>query len=174
MTPNGTWTLNSQMYLRTLNAYPRGPNFGPFRSTISVFHKIAENRKCTEWPQTELEHLTVKSSVYTLNTYPRGPNFAPFRSTIKIQGCRKSETHRMTPTWTWTLNSQKYSVYTKYLPMRRKFCSVSLFDQRFQRYHTSYNSQLTPMLNIRKRKKMPKIQKLKLHNSLHNFGRDPP
>ncbi len=31
--------------------------------------------------QTELEHLTVKSTPYTLNTYPSGPNFGPFRST---------------------------------------------------------------------------------------------
>ncbi len=30
--------------------------------------------------QTELEHLTVKSTLYTLNTYPWGPNFRPFRS----------------------------------------------------------------------------------------------
>ncbi len=38
--------------------------------------------QCTEWPQTDPEHLTVKSTLYTLNTYPWGPPFAPFRSTI--------------------------------------------------------------------------------------------
>ncbi len=32
-------------------------------------YKVAKNRKCTKWPQTELEHLTVKSTLYTLNTY---------------------------------------------------------------------------------------------------------
>ncbi len=31
-------------------------------------------------------------------------------------GENKSEMHRMTPSWTWTLNGQKYSIYTKYLP----------------------------------------------------------
>ncbi len=36
--------------------------------------------KCAEWPQTELEHLTVKSTPYTLNSYPWGTNFAPLRS----------------------------------------------------------------------------------------------
>ena len=38
--------------------------------------------KCTQWPQTELEHLTVKSTLYTLNIYLWGPNFHPFCSTI--------------------------------------------------------------------------------------------
>ena len=28
------------------------------------------NRKYTETPQTEIEHLTFKSTPYTLNTYP--------------------------------------------------------------------------------------------------------
>ncbi len=32
-------------------------------------------------PQSELEHLTVKSTLYTLNNHPWGPNFGPFRST---------------------------------------------------------------------------------------------
>ncbi len=31
--------------------------------------------------QTELEHLTVKSTLYTLNTCPSSPKFGPFRST---------------------------------------------------------------------------------------------
>ncbi len=44
--------------------------------------RVGENRKCTERPQIELEHLTVKSTLYTLNTYPRAPNVGPFRSTI--------------------------------------------------------------------------------------------
>ena len=57
--------------LCTLNTYPWGPNFGPFCSTISCFrdtnmYKIGENRKCTEWPQTELKHVRVKSTLYTL------------------------------------------------------------------------------------------------------------
>ena len=44
-------------------------------------YTFSENRKCTEWPQTELDHITAKRRLYTLNTYPRGPNFGPFRST---------------------------------------------------------------------------------------------
>ncbi len=45
-------------------------------------HKVGGNRKCIETPQTEHEHLTVKSTLHALSTYPRGPNFGPFRSTV--------------------------------------------------------------------------------------------
>ena len=65
-------------------------------------HKVGEDQKCTEWPQTELEHLTDKNSLYTLNL-PLRPKFGPFRSTIS--GFRKSEIHQMTTNWTWTLNT---------------------------------------------------------------------
>ncbi len=194
-------------------------------------HKVAENRKCTEWPQTELKHLTVKITLHTLNTYPRGSNFGPFRSTVsrfrdttctrwakignapndpklnlstwqskvlfihlilthevqifvrfalrlgvsKIQGRQKSEMHRVTPNWISTLYSQKYLIYTKCLPLRSIFWSISLYDQRFPRYRTFYNSPLTTTLKVpkRTRKKLTKIQKLKFHNSLYNFGRGP-
>ncbi len=101
-----------------------GTKYLPLRSKFwSVSHydypfpryKVIKNRKCTELPQTELEHLAVKTTLYALNTYPWGPNFRPFdlRSAVfKIQVHWKSEMHRMTPNWTWALNSQKYSIYT--------------------------------------------------------------
>ncbi len=93
----------------------------------------------------------------------------------KIQGRQKSEMHRATSNWTWTLNGQKYPMHTKYSPPSPKFGSVSLYDQRFQRYQTFYNSPLTTMLNVPKmNKKMPKIQYLKFHKSLSNFGRNHP
>ncbi len=42
---------------------------------------------------------------------------------VVTQGRQKSEMHRMTPSWTWILNSQKYFMYTTYLPQRPKvFC----------------------------------------------------
>ena len=147
-------------------------------------YKVCENRKCTQWPQTVLEDLTDKSTLYTLNTYPWGPNFALFRSMISrfwdtactrwakignapndpklnlstwqsnvfyinlilthdaqilfrfalriavseiqhVQGQRKSK--RMALNWTWTLNSQKYSICTKYIPWGPscgQFCSA--------------------------------------------------
>ena len=45
-------------------------------------YKVVENRKCPKWPHIEIEHLTVKRTLYTLYAYTRGPNFGPFRSTI--------------------------------------------------------------------------------------------
>ena len=79
----------------------------------------------------------------------------------------------MTPNRTWTLNSQKYPIYTKYLTLRSKFWSGSLYDQRLPRYHFPS----TTMLNGQKKKrtkKMPKIQNFKLHYSFNTFGRHPP
>ena len=87
-----------------------------------------------------------------------------------VQGPQKSETHRMTPNWTWTLNNQKYPTYTKYLPLRSKLWSILLYNQRFSKNGTFYNSILTTMLNV---EKLLKIQNVKFHNSLYNFGRDP-
>ncbi len=108
--------LTVKITVYTLNTYPWGPNFDAFCSTISHFRdttwaRSAKIGKCTERSQTELEHLAVKSTINTLNTYPRDPNFGPFRSTISrfhVQGRQRSEMQRITPSWTWTLNSQKY------------------------------------------------------------------
>ncbi len=58
-------------------------------------YKVSENRKCTEWPQTELEQLTVKNTLYTLLT-PEVQifvRFAPRLAVSKIQGRQKSEMH---------------------------------------------------------------------------------
>ncbi len=34
-------------------------------------YKVGENQKYTEWPQTEFDQITVKSTLYTLYTYPK-------------------------------------------------------------------------------------------------------
>ncbi len=54
-------------------------------------YKATKNWKCTEWPQTELEDLTVKSTLYTLNTWPWNIFiFFSLRSAIsEIQGRQK-------------------------------------------------------------------------------------
>ncbi len=154
MTPYWSWTLNSQKYSIYANTYQWGPNVGPFHSTNSLFsrynmYKVSENRKCTEWPKTELEHLTVKSTQYTLDTTPWGLNFGPFRP----------KTSRFRDT-TCQQYSQKHPVYTKDLLLGPKFWSVSLYDKRFSRYRTFYNSPLTTMLNGHKKgqTKFPKCQ----------------
>ncbi len=134
ITPNWIGTLNSQKLLYIPGTFPRSPNFGPCRSMTSCFRDTKSSKigNAPKWPQTELEHLTVKTTLYTLNTCPWGPNFGLFHSMtghFEIQlGHRKSEMHRMTPKWIWTLNSQKYSICTEYLCQRPKFglfCSTT-------------------------------------------------
>ena len=75
-------TVESTLY--TLNTiYPRGPNFGLFRSMTSRFRDTRSSKmgNAPNDPPTPLEHLTVKSTLFALNTYLWGPHFASFRST---------------------------------------------------------------------------------------------
>ena len=106
------------------------------RFAVSVIQHVQGRRKSKmhQWPQTELEDLTVKSTLYTPSTYPEAQILVRFALPLAIsemqhvQGQRKLEMHRMTPNWTWRLDSQKYSIYTQYLPLRSKFSSVSLYN----------------------------------------------
>ena len=122
--------LTGKSTLHALNTYFWGPNIRPFSSTR---YKIPKTRKCTEWPKTELKHW-VKSTLYTLNTYPWGPKlirFALWLAISEIQHVQVDENRKCTEwpqTERGTLSSQKYFAHTKYLPMRPKFWSVSLYD----------------------------------------------
>ncbi len=91
MTPNWTWTLSSQTYSIYTKYLPLRPKVSSVLLYDHPFprYKFAENRKCTEWPQTELEHLTGKSTLYTLNTYPEAQilvRFALWLAVFEIQG----------------------------------------------------------------------------------------
>ncbi len=111
---NWTWTLNSLKY-------PVYIKYLPLEAQILVLlaliprYTVIKYQKCTEWPQTEVEHLTVKSTLYTCtkNTYPRCPNFGQFHSITSrfwdtcIRSSKISNAPNMTPNWTWTLNSLK-------------------------------------------------------------------
>ena len=44
-------------------------------------YKAIGNRKCTEWPQTDLEHSSVTDILFTLSAYPQGPKFCLFSYT---------------------------------------------------------------------------------------------
>ncbi len=118
MTPNWIWTFNGQKYSIYTKNLPPGPNFGPFRSTTAVpRYKAVKNWKCTEPPQTELEHLTAKSTLYTLNAYPWGPNLGLFRSTnTRFRDTRSSKIGNAPsdPKLNWPLNSQKYLTLSTY------------------------------------------------------------
>ena len=112
-------------------------------------YKAGKNRICTEWPQTELEHLTLKSTLHTLNTYSQGPNFGSFRSTVsrfRDTTCTRSAKIGNAPNdpkLNLTLNSQKYAIYTMTYPLRSKFSSVLLYDQPFPRYKIVKNRKCT-------------------------------
>ncbi len=82
MTPQWPQTHNCRKYLVYTEYSSMGPKFHSLLLYDQPFsrYNIVKNRKCIEWPQNDLNHLTVKSTLYTLNTHPRGPNFAPFRS----------------------------------------------------------------------------------------------
>ena len=84
-TPHWTSTPNSQhlivkysIYTKYLLQKAKLVRFTLRRAFSKI--KFVKNRKCAEWPQTELEHLTVKGILYTLHTSPTGPNFGQFRS----------------------------------------------------------------------------------------------
>ncbi len=71
-----------------------------------------------------------------MNTCHQGEIFMHFAlqsAIFEIQGCGKSEKHRMTSDWLWTLNCQKYTVFTECLPQRHKFLSVFFYDLLFSR-----------------------------------------
>ncbi len=102
-------------------------------------YKLTENQKCTECFQTELEHLTVKSTLYALNTYHRDPNFGPFCSTTS----RSRDTIKAIKNWKCTERPQiklehltvKGTLYILNTWHRgQKIWSVSPYDQQFSRY----------------------------------------
>ncbi len=80
----GWLTLKS--ILHTISIYPQRPKVSPVFLYGPPFsrYKVAENRKfskCSEWPQTDFEILTVKSTSYSVRNYTRNPNLGPFCST---------------------------------------------------------------------------------------------
>ena len=96
MTPDGPGTRN------VLSKHQR---FTPESEIWSILLKnelsfsrynVPENQKCTEWPQTELETLTVKNTLYTVyvDTYHRRSNFGQFCSTSSCFWDAKSSKFR--------------------------------------------------------------------------------
>ena len=67
------------VYIESLPPRPKFHSVSLYELSFSRY-KVVESRKCTEWPQNDLNHLTFKSTLYTLNTYLRGQNFTPSRS----------------------------------------------------------------------------------------------
>ena len=66
-------------------------------------------------PKLNLNTYTVKSTLYTLIACEEAQILVRVALRLTVSGIQRhqtSEMHRMTPNWTWTLNSQKYPIYT--------------------------------------------------------------
>ncbi len=143
MTTNWIWTLDSQKYfIYTKHLSPQAQILVHFALQTAVF-KIQCRRKSEMHRMTPNWTWTLNSKKYsyrpTLNPYPCGPNFGLFRSTTnrfrdtrspkirKAHNDPQTEVKRLSVKST-CINSQKYPAYTKYLSLRPKFCSVSLYD----------------------------------------------
>ncbi len=89
----------------TVNRHPENTNLPPPLKVCSVSFNdqpfsrcmVVQNWKCIAWHWNDLEHLTVKSTLYTLSTYPRAPpspeaqilvRFAWRPAVSEVQGCR--------------------------------------------------------------------------------------
>ena len=135
MTPNWHWTLKRDKYSVCTKYLLWGWNFGPFCSAITGFcdTRSPKIRNASNDPKLWTQILV---------------RFALQIAVSEIQGRQKSETHRMPPNWTWTLNSQKYPVYTKYVLLRPKFWSGLLYDQPFSRYKVVDKSEISEMYRM--------------------------
>ncbi len=117
-------------------------------------YKVINGWKSTEWPQTDLEHLTVISTLQALKTFLWHWNFCPFCSTatgfrdIRLPKNRKWND----PMWTWTLNSQQYSITLSTYPWGRNFgpfCSTSSrFEDTCTKSPKIGNAPNAPKLNL--------------------------
>ncbi len=82
MTPNWTWTLNSQKYFILQLLTPDAHILVRFALQLAVSEiQHVQGRRKSEMHRmtpTDLEHLAVKSTLDTLISYPWGPNFGLF------------------------------------------------------------------------------------------------
>ncbi len=81
MTPNDLNMFKVKNTKMHVTYTPRGPNFGPFCSTMSRFwvtHQFPE--KFTEWPKWPW-HVQGQKYQHSCHIHPQGPNFRPFHST---------------------------------------------------------------------------------------------
>ncbi len=95
----------------------------------------SKNRKCTEWPQTDLKHLTVKCTLCTKNICHAGLNFSPFCSTTSRFWETKLSKIGNTPNDLeyLTVKSTLYKLNT-YLGIPYFYPILLYYDHPFSRY----------------------------------------
>ena len=144
MTPNWTWKLHGQKY--SICTKPLRPKFlvrfAIWLAVSKIQHVQGQQKSEMHWTENLPWTLnSQKYSIYTKCLPHEAQILVDFTLRLAVseiqhvQDWRKSEMHWMNPNWTWTLNSQNYSRYTKYLPPRPKYWSVSLYDYPFLRYN---------------------------------------
>ena len=133
-----TLNINSQSTLYTVSTCPRRLNLcsipqpGIFEIQAILGWK-SENRKCTEWPQTDLEHLTVK--------YPEYSKYLPLKNKLSIFWSICMTSH-FQDTWSKMRKCTEWPSSDEYLTVKRTHytlrpeClgSISFYHQPVLRY----------------------------------------
>ncbi len=73
MSSDWPWILICDKYPVHTEYLPPKPKFSSVLLYDQPFsrYKVVENWKCTEWPQIDIEHVTVKNTLYTPKSCPR-------------------------------------------------------------------------------------------------------
>ncbi len=173
ITLNTTRPYVPYMYVTSIHESQISLNFALRRSIFEIMAILRQvHRMTSNWPWTPQGQITL----YVYNNCPCVSDFIPFRSTANLFELQVilRQVHRITPKWHWTLQGQRYTTYMLLMSLSPKCHFVLPYDQPFSWYRTFYNSKLTTMFNVqnKNKKKLPKIQNMKFHNSWYNFGRD--
>ncbi len=136
--PKMTLNITRSTLPYTFLLMSQSPKFHPIFLYTQPFsrYKVVGIGKCTEWPQDDLEHLTVKSTLYKLSTFPEAHllHDHPF-SKYKVVKNRKNRKCTVTVDWLWNRNSQRYLIYTSKYPRGPNMGQlILLHDQPFSRH----------------------------------------
>ncbi len=126
-----SWSLQGQRYLIYVLLVSPSLKFHPIFHWDQAFsrYKVVNKRKCTKWPQNDLEHLVKRIYPVYIKYQPQRYNFFPFHSTDScFQDTCLSKVGKI---WSWTLKNQNCPICTKYLTPRPNFSSVLLYNPPF-------------------------------------------
>ncbi len=112
---------------------PETQIFGRFVLCWAIFQLCPNFRKCTEWPQNNLDMGMVQSVDMHATHTPEVQIFVHFTLPWAILCCgpilRKMP--QMTSKCPWQVQGQKYQYPCYTIPLRSKFSSISLYDELF-------------------------------------------
>ncbi len=128
--PKWPWHVQGQKYKHVCYIHAWGPNFRPFRSTMSPFWGTAQfSEKCTEWPQMTLTCSRSKIPTCILQTplRPKFPSASHYDEPFLSYGPISGKVHRMTPNnldMYQVKNTNMYATYTRKGQIFNLFCSM--------------------------------------------------